>query len=140
MDQQTDFAARANTTEDRERDDWRAAANHPAVLSALRLARMVLRGVVVFAFCFLEIIAELAAPILLICGVAWAALPGMLSVAGGPDGQVHDVLTSITQAIPTQFRFGHTTLTPTALIVDGLLLIGVVALCRTVQTIVASEA
>jgi hypothetical protein len=30
-------------------------------------------------------------------------------------------------------------LTPTALIVDGLILIAVVALCRTMQTIVSSE-
>jgi hypothetical protein len=140
MDQHSDFAARPDTRAQQDRDDWRAAATHPAVASALRLIRMVLRGVVVFAFCFLEIIAELAAPIVLICGIGWTALPGLLAVVGGSDGQVHDVVSSIAQAIPGQVRLGHTTLTPTTLIVDGLLLIGVVALCRTVQTIVASEA
>ena len=120
-------------------NDWRAALNHPAMAVALRLAKVVARGVVLFAFCFVEIMAELLAPIVLICGIGWAALPGMLSMAG-TEGQAREVLSTVLQAIPREIHLGHTVLTPTALIVDGLLLMAVVALCRTVQTIVSTEA
>lgn len=120
-------------------NDWRDALNHPAMVVALRLAKVVARGVVLFAFCFAEIMAELLAPIVLICGIGWAALPGMLSMAG-TEGQAREVLGTVLQAVPRELHFGHTVLTPTALIVDGLLLMAVVALCRTVQTIVSTEA
>lgn len=119
-------------------DDWRLALNHPAMIVSLRLSKLVLRGVVLFAVSFIEIVAELLAPILLICGIGWSALPGILSMAG-PEGQARDVIAGVAQSIPREIRVGHMVLTPATLIMDGLLLIAVVALCRTVQTIVSTE-
>ena len=66
---------------------------------ALRLARAVARGVVLFSFSFVEIVAELLAPVVLICGIAWAALPGMLSMAP-TEGQAHDVMSTVLQSVP----------------------------------------
>lgn len=119
-------------------DDWRAALNHPAMAAALRLARLVARGVVLFAFSFVEIIAELLAPIVLIAGIGWAALPGLLAMVT-MEGQAREFVNNVLQSVPREIHFGHMSLTPTSLIVDGLLLIAVVALCRTLQTIVGSE-
>ncbi len=119
-------------------DDWRVALNHPAMVVALRLAKAVARGVVLFAFSFVEILAELLAPVVLICGIGWAALPGMLSMASG-EGQAHELLNNVLQSIPRELHVGGMALTPTTLIVDGLLLIAVVALCRTLQTIVSNQ-
>ena len=119
-------------------NDWRAALNHPARAAALRIGRAVARGLVLFGFCFVEIIAELLAPVVLIGGIAWSALPSLLSLAS-TEGQTHDLLNNVMQAVPRELHLGHTVVTPTGLIVDGLLLIGVVALCRTLQTIVATE-
>jgi hypothetical protein len=121
-----------------ELDDWRAALNHPAMTVALRLAKMVVRGLALFAFCFVEILAELLAPVVLIGGIGWAALPGLLSMAT-PEGQARELLNNIVQAVPREIHLGHMALTPTALIVDGLLLIAVVALCRTLQSIIGTE-
>ncbi len=120
-------------------DDWRAALNHPAMVVALRVAKVVARGVVLFAFSFVEIVAELLAPLVLICGIGWAALPGLLSMASGEGGQTHEMLNNVLQSIPREVHLGGMVLTPTGLIVDGLLLIAVVALCRTLQTIVSIE-
>lgn len=118
--------------------DWRAAFNHPAMVVALRVTKAVARGVVLFGFSFVEIVAELLAPIVLICGIAWAALPAMLSMAPG-EGQAHEMLGTVLQAIPRELHLGHMVLTPPALIFDGLLLVAVVALCRTLQTIISTE-
>ena len=119
-------------------NDWRAAQNHPAMVAALRLARLVARGVVVFAFSFIEIMAELLAPIVLVCGIGWAALPGLLSMVG-TEGQAREMLSTVVQSVPRSIHLGGMVVTPTGLIVDGLLLIALVALCRTVQTIVGGE-
>ena len=120
-------------------NDWRDVLNHPAMVSALRIAKVVARGVALFGFSFVEIIAELLAPVVLICGIGWAALPSILSMASTAEGQAHDVLNTVLQSVPRELRVGHTLVTPTGLIVDGLLLIAVVALCRTLQTIVSTE-
>ncbi len=125
--------------ESQDLNDWRAMLNHPAMVVALRLARAVVRGVVLFAIALIEIMAEMLAPIVLICGVGWAMLPGLLSMAG-TEGQARELLSNVMQSIPKQLHVGSMVVTPTALIADGLLLIAVVALCRTLQTIISSEA
>jgi hypothetical protein len=140
-----DFSDRPETSQARRQphevqdlNEWRAALNHPAMVATLRIARLVMRGVVLFAFSFIEIMAELLAPIVLICGIGWAALPSLLSMAGN-SGQARELLGSAVQSVPSEIHFGGMAFTPTALIVDGLLLIAVVALCRTMQTIVSTE-
>lgn len=104
----------------------------------MRLIKLVLRGIVLFAISFIEIIAELLAPIVLICGVIWAALPGLLSAAV-PEGQGKEILATVMQNIPAVLHIGRLTITPTGMILDGLLLIAIVALSRTMQTIVTAD-
>lgn len=124
--------------ESQDLSDWRTVLNHPVMVVTLRLARAVARGIVLFAVAFIEIIAELLAPIVLVGGIGWASLPGILSMAG-TEGQAHEMLSNVLQSIPKQLHVGTMVLTPTALIVDGLLLVAVVALCRTVQTIISID-
>ncbi len=114
--------------------DWHTVANHPALAAITHATRMVARGLVLFAFSFVEIIAELLAPIVLVFGVGWAMLPGIVSFAG-PEGQARDFVTSVVQAIPREIHLGRTVVTPTSLIVEGVLLVALVALCRTVQAL-----
>ena len=113
---------------------WQAAASHPAMTAAVRATKMVVRGLILFAFSFVEIVAELLAPIVLVFGIGWAMLPGIVSIAG-PEGQARDFVTAMVQAIPREIHLGRTAVTPASLILEGILLIAVVALCRTVQTL-----
>lgn len=124
---------------DEDTNDWRAALMHPATLAALRIGKMVARGLLLFAICFVEIVAELLAPVVLICGIGWAALPAVLSMVS-LEGQGREMLNTVLQSVPREIHLGHTVLTPTGLIMDGLLLIALVAVCRTVQTILSMEA
>lgn len=117
--------------------EWHAVAHHPAVAAATRATRMTARGLVFFAFSFIEVLAELLAPIVLVFGIGWSALPGILSMAG-PEGQAREFVATVVQAIPKEIHLGHTVITPTSLIVDGVLLVAVVALCRTVQALVTT--
>lgn len=114
--------------------EWHTVANHPAMAAVTRATRMVARGLVLFGFSFVEIIAELLAPIVLVFGIGWAMLPGIVSIAG-PEGQARDFVATMVQAIPHEIHLGRTVVTPTSLIVEGVLLVAVVALCRTVQTL-----
>jgi len=118
-------------------DDWRTVANHPAMAAATRVTKLVARGLILFAFSFVEIIAELLAPIVLVFGIGWAMLPGIVSIVG-PEGQAREFVTTMVQAIPREIHFGRSVVTPMSLIVEGVLLVAVVALCRTVQTLASS--
>jgi hypothetical protein len=137
-DRPTTAPARQVSYDGQDLKEWRVALNHPAMVVALRLARLVVRGIALFVFSFIEIMAELLAPIALIVGLGWAALPGLLAMAGNSP-QARELLGSVVQSVPGELHVGGMVLTPTALIVDGLILIAVVALCRTMQTIVSSE-
>jgi hypothetical protein len=121
-----------------ELTDFQSALAHPATAAALRILRLVARGTVFFVFAFTEIVAELMAPILLICGFGWALLPRILAMVN-PDGQARDMIRAVTDAIPQELHVAGLSLTPSSLIVDGLLLISLVALCRTLQTVVSTE-
>ena len=90
--------------EPQELQDWRDALNHPAMLVALRLARVVVRGVALFAVSFVEIMAELLAPIVLIAGIGWSLLPGVLSMAG-TEGQAHELLNNVVQSVPRESAY-----------------------------------
>ncbi len=121
-----------------EQDDWQAALNHPATVTALRISKRVVQGLVMFAVGFVEIVAEVLAPIVLISGIAWSFLPGLLSGVG-PEGPARDAINSVVQAVPREIHFGHSVITPGSLIFDGIMLIALVALCRTILAIVNRE-
>jgi hypothetical protein len=144
-EQTDDFIERSRTAVPRqlsyeleEQDDWRTVLNHPALTATLRLMKMVVQGVVLFAVGFIEIIAEVLAPIVSICGIAWAVLPGVLANMG-PEGPARDMINSVVQAVPKELHVGHSVITASSLILYGLVLIAVVALCRTMLAIVNRE-
>ena len=123
-----------------ELTDWRSTINHPAMAPVLRAARTVVRGSVYFIFCFVEIVAELLAPIALICGVGWSLLPHILRMVEPSNGQAAELVRGIAAAVPDEITLGGSVLSPGSLIATGLLLIAVVALCRTFQAMVVTDA
>ena len=138
IDRGTGAAPRALSYELQDEDEWRAILNHPAMVTTLRLSRTVLQGVILFAVGFVEIIAEVLAPIVLISGIAWSVVPGLLTGIG-PEGPARDMINSVVQSVPREFHYGHSVMTPGTLIMYGVVLIAVVALCRTVLAIVNRE-
>jgi len=83
-------------------------------------------------------VAEALAPIVLIAGIAWSYLPGLLSGIG-PEGPARDAINNVVQAVPREIHFGHSIITPGSLIFDGVMLIALVALCRSILAIVNRE-
>jgi hypothetical protein len=134
----TDLPHRTPEARRYDRAAWHSVAAHPAMTAVTRATRLVSRGLVLFVFSFVEIIAELLAPIVLVFGIGWAALPAIVSVAGA-EGQAREFLTTLGQAIPKEIHLGRTAITPLSLIVDGVFLVAVVALCRTVQTLACTN-
>ncbi|WP_243429689.1 hypothetical protein [Acetobacter sacchari] len=107
----------------------------------LPLVRIAIWSVVYFAFYMAQQIAELLAPLALILGVGWAALPHVVgavsSSAGSVDAQAHDVMSHIADAIPHQIVVGTHILTPSGLIFDGIALMAVAAIGATLSAIAA---
>ncbi|GBR02022.1 hypothetical protein [Acetobacter oeni] len=94
-----------------------------------------------FLFYLAQQIAELLAPLLLILGIGWAALPYIVgavsSGASSVDAQARDVMSHMADAIPHQVVVGSHLLTPSGLIFDGILLMAVAALGATLSAIAA---
>lgn len=100
----------------------------------LRGLLVLLRALASFALTFIELVSEIVAPLLLIAGaVWWAALRIAGSIAVEPE------IGQILQYLPAQFRLGDHWLTPDGLIRQGLLLLAVVAACRTLNRLIARE-
>lgn len=109
-----------------------------AILRALRLT---LWSIVHFAFYFLQQIAELLAPLLLILGLGWWALPRLVDAIttheATADQQARDILNSISGTIPHAVTLAGHSLTPGGLIVDGLLLMALAAAGATLSAVAA---
>jgi hypothetical protein len=101
---------------------------------ALRGLRILFWGLVTFAFTFIELVAELAGPLLLIAGVLWWI---GLQILGGM--QLEPELQQYLHYVPDTLRAGGYRFTPGGMIRQGLLLLAVVAACRTVNGIIARE-
>lgn len=97
-------------------------------------SRILIWGAVQFCLSFAEQVAELLAPLLFVAGVIWwAALHVIASV------QLDDQLEKVVQHVPTSLVVGGHLATPGRLVQDGLLLMALVAACRTVNGIIAKE-
>lgn len=119
-----------------EQGGWPAGRRGPSIARMLgHAARILAWAVVQFAFTFVEQIAEVLAPLALAAGVAWWALPHVLD-AVVPDGDARQFL----GRLPAGVTLDGTWITPERLIKDGLLLMAVVAACRTVNAVIAREA
>jgi hypothetical protein len=96
--------------ESEDLNDWRATLNHPAMAVALRISKSVVRGMILFAVFFTEIVALLLAPIVLILGIGWAVLPGILRMVE-TQGQPRDLFSGVANAVPREILFGGLAIT-----------------------------
>lgn len=98
-------------------------------------SRIVIWGAVQFCLSLAEQIAELLAPMLFIAGVAWWAVLRVINSIQLEDGQ----LQKLVERVPASLTInGHFT-TPGGLIWKGLLMMALVAACRTANAIIAKE-
>lgn len=107
----------------------------------LGLLRVAAWSVLHFLFYFLQQLAELLAPLLLVIGIGWWALPRIVGAittgAASSDSQAHDVLNAISGTIPAGIHLAGHWITPGGLIVDGLLLMAVAAIGATLSALAA---
>ncbi|CAI3936686.1 MULTISPECIES: hypothetical protein [Commensalibacter] len=89
-----------------------------------------------FIFFFIQQIAEIFAPLLLIIGIVWKILPSLVHSAVGmvdaADPQIRDMVGRGTELIPTSINVAGHIITASSLIFDGILLIALTALCATI--------
>jgi hypothetical protein len=109
--------------------------------SAPMLLRLGVWSVMHMVFYFLQQIAELLAPLLLVIGVGWWALPRVVGAittqAADTDSQAHDILNTISGTIPAGLHLAGHWITPTGLIFDGLLLMALAAIGATLSALAA---
>jgi hypothetical protein len=102
-----------------------------------KTAGMIVWAIINAALLFAEQLAELLAPLLLLAGAAWWAIPRALDTIT-LDGPANDVLQTIRGHVPHEIVLGGDYYTPSALIWNGILCIAVVAICRTLSTLLAT--
>ena len=102
-----------------------------------RYARLALWSVLNAALLFGEIVAELLAPLLLLGGIVWWAVPKALAsiTLDGPPG---DLLQVVRSHVPHDIYLNGDYYSAGSLITDGLWMIAVVAICRTASTALTS--
>lgn len=100
-----------------------------------RAGRLALWAAASFVLNLVEQVAEVVAPLLLAAGLAWW---GALQVADAVS--LEPAIQSILDMVPTRFVVHGWPLTPGGLIRDGVLLMALVAACRTLNGILAREA
>ena len=91
-------------------------------------------GLVSFGLTFVELLAEIAAPLVLMLGALWwAALQVIAALPVTPEMQ------PMVAAFPSQLVAAGQVLTPGGMIVQGLWLVAVVAACRTLNGIILKQ-
>ncbi|WP_419729960.1 hypothetical protein [Lichenicola sp.] len=117
----------------------------------LMLLRLMVWSVLHFVFYFLQQLAELLAPLLLVAGIGWWALPKIvgaittgtgLTGTGAPantDSQARDILNTISGTIPTGIHIAGHWITAVWLVMAGLLLMAVAAIGATLSALAARE-
>jgi hypothetical protein len=98
-------------------------------------ARILFWGAIQFALSLAEQVAELLAPMTFIAGIIWWAVLRVLGSMQLDDG----TLQKLAEHIPATLIIGGHLIAPGRLIEDGLLLMALVAGCRTVGDIIAKE-
>jgi hypothetical protein len=100
----------------------------------LRALGVAFWGVVSFALTFVELLAEIAAPLVLMLGALWwAALQVIAALPVPPEMQ------PMVAAFPARLVAAGYVLTPGGMIVQGLWLVAVVAACRTLNGIIVKQ-
>ncbi len=129
------------TIETRSRPDAWTRPRVDRWRTPLLVVRLGVWSVLHALFYFLQQLAELLAPLLLVAGLGWWALPRVVgAVTAGTastDSQAHDILNSISGTIPSGLHLAGHWITPAGLIVDGLLLMAVAAVGATLSALAA---
>jgi hypothetical protein len=102
-----------------------------------KAASVIVWAVINAALLFTEQLAELLAPLLLLAGAVWWAIPRALDTIT-LEGPANDVLQTIRGHVPHEIVLGGDYYTAGALIWNGILCIAVVAICRTLSTLLAT--
>lgn len=105
--------------------------------SLSRGANIVIWAVINAALLFAEQLAELLAPLLMLAGAAWWAIPRALDTIT-LDGPANEVLQTVRAHIPHEIVLDGDYYTAGSLIWNGILCIAVVAICRTLSTLLAN--
>ncbi len=100
-----------------------------------RVAQVAIWSVVNAALLFAEHLAEFLAPLCLFAGAIWWAVPRILD-AVTLEGPAADLLQVARARVPLWFYFDGRYYSAHTLVVDGIWLIGAVAICRTLSTAV----
>ncbi len=95
-------------------------------------------GLVHWVLGFAEQVLEVVAPLVLVCGLGWWALPRLAGLVP-LDPQARAVADDALAHVPQSLHLAGLWLSPVGMIVDGLLLMALAALLQTMSAIVASE-
>ncbi len=100
-------------------------------------ARLAVWSVVNAILVFAEHLAELFAPFLLLAGAIWWAIPrGLAAIT--LDGQANDLLQMVRGRVPHDVYIDGSYYSAGTLIWDGIMLVAVVAICRTLSTVITT--
>jgi hypothetical protein len=102
-----------------------------------RAAGVVVWAVINAAILFAEQLAELLAPLLLLAGAIWWAVPKGLD-ALKLDGPANDILQQVRAHVPLEMFVNGSYYNAHTLIYDGLWCIAVVAICRTLSNLLTN--
>jgi hypothetical protein len=102
-----------------------------------RAAGVVVWAVINAAILFAEQLAELLAPLLLLAGAVWWAIPRGLD-ALKLDGPANDILQQVRAHVPSEIFVSGSYYSAHTLISDGLWCIAVVAICRTLSNLLTN--
>lgn len=118
-------------------------AEGPSRFAIARIARVAICAVFYGLFYFVQQVTELLAPLVLILGVGWSALPHIVGAIGtsaaAADPQTRDIVTHVAGTIPHQIIIGSHIVTAASLVTDGLLMMAAAALCATLAAVAARE-
>ncbi len=103
----------------------------------VRLLSVTVWAVINAALLFAEQLAELLAPLLLLAAAVWWAIPRGLE-ALKLDGQANDILQQVRAHVPLEIGVDGTYYTYHSLVYYGLMCIAVVAICRTLSSLLTN--
>ena len=128
--------------DDGERDGWRGllpGGQRRGSALALHAVRVTVWSVAHFAFALAQQLAELLAPLFLVIGLGWYALPRVLGLIRTGDGQMQDILNGLQSHVPTEVDVAGHVLTPFGLVFDGILLMAIAAALSTLTAVLSRE-
>ena len=115
------------------------AADHRRPASVLlRGLRIAVWAVLHWALSFTEQVLEVLAPLVLVCGLAWWALPRIVGLVP-LEGPARDMAGDVMAHLPGGLRLEGLWVTPAGLIGDGLLLMALAALLQTLAAVLTYE-